>query len=350
MAIPWLARHQSLWESTLTPNPASKHYCSEPPPLITPRPLAAFVWQPFNKKEFGLSFAHDDPSFADGSMPTLQALLPSALVLSLLLTGLLLLYYLHQQGSDTSILNSAAVLSPNSLCPLFDGSSTTNLFKCHFGFKFHDDVYSYVWPFLPFEFTSCFGDQLQYRISQHGNWFGFDAGIPSLTSAWVFDHILEWLVSIHDATMEIFEKNQFTAPAATIQAFLGVAVGTRLPSRQRWIQAYNTYNDLKRIRDILANPSTLSNNSLRDINYNYHSALRKLLIMMEVGFLVYQKPISGEGSYTHLQLVPKEFYNILFIAFHSNPVGGHLNAYRTLHHIRLRFYWPGMFRHAPAVL
>jgi hypothetical protein len=203
---------------------------------------------------------------------------------------------------------------------------------------------------LPFEFTSCFGDQLQYRISQHGNWFGFDAGIPSLTSAWVFDHILEWLVSIHDATMEIFEKNQFTAPAATIQAFLGVAVGTRLPSRQRWIQAYNTYNDLKRIRDILANPSTLSNNSLRDINYNYHSALRKLLIMMEVGFLVYQKPISGEGSYTHLQLVPKEFYNILFIAFHSNPVGGHLNAYRTLHHIRLRFYWPGMFRHAPAVL
>jgi hypothetical protein len=98
------------------------------------------MWQPFNKKEFSLSFARDDPSFANGSMPTLQALLPSSSVLSLLLTGLLPLYYLHQQGSDTSILNHAAVLSPDSLCPQFDGSSTANLFKCYFGFEFHDDV------------------------------------------------------------------------------------------------------------------------------------------------------------------------------------------------------------------
>ena len=32
----------------------------------------------------------------------------------------------------------------------------------------------------------------------------------------------------------------------------------------------------------------------------------------------------------------------MFIAFHSNPIGGHFNAYRTFHHIQLRFYWPGM--------
>jgi hypothetical protein len=291
------------------------------PPSIKPRPLAAFVWQPFNKKEFGLSFAHNNPSFANGSMPTLQDLLPSASVLLLHLIGLLLLYYLHQQGSDTSILNSVAVFSPNSLCPLFDDSSTTNLFKCHFGFEFHDDGHSYIQLFSPLEFMSCFGfiNQLHYQISQHGNWFALDASIPSLTSVWNFDHILEQLVLICNATMEIFEPNQFTAPAATIQAFLGAAIGTSLPSRQHWIQAYNTDNDLKRIQDILANPSTLSNNSLRNINYNYHSALRKLLILMEDGFLVYQEWISGEGSYTRLQLVSKEFCNILFIAFHSNP-------------------------------
>ena len=41
--------------------------------------------------------------------------------------------------------------------------------------------------------------------------------------------------------------------------------------------------------------------------------------------------------------MPKEFYNILFVAFHSNPIGGHFNAYRTLHRLRLRFYWPGMY-------
>ncbi len=120
-------------------------------------------------------------------------------------------------------------------------------------------------------------------------------------------------------------------------------MGTSLPSHQHWIKAYDTNNDLKRIRDIIANPSTLCNDSLHNINYNYYSALRKLLIVMEDGILIYCEPIAGEGSHTRLQLVPKEFYNILFVAFHSNPVGGHLNAYCTLHCLRLRFYWPGMY-------
>ncbi len=38
-----------------------------------------------------------------------------------------------------------------------------------------------------------------------------------------------------------------------------------------------------------------------------------------------------------------EFYNIIFVVFHSNPIGGHLNACHTLHCIRLRYYWPGMY-------
>ncbi len=37
------------------------------------------------------------------------------------------------------------------------------------------------------------------------------------------------------------------------------------------------------------------------------------------------------------------YKNILFVAFHSNPIGRHLNAYRTFHRLRLRYYWPGMY-------
>jgi hypothetical protein len=184
---------------------------------------------------------------------------------------------------------------------------------------------------------------LRYQLSQHGNWFALDAGIPALTSAWIFDHILDRLLSIRNSTTEIFEPNQFAAPAATIQAFLGGTVSVTLPSRAHWIQAYDSDKDLKGIWEIVANPSTLSNDSLCEINYNYHSALRKLLIVLEDGILIYREPIVGKGSYTRLQLVPKEFYNVLFVAFHSNPVGGHLNAYRTLHCLRLHFYWPGMY-------
>jgi hypothetical protein len=85
---------------------------------------------------------------------------------------------------------------------------------------------------------------------------------------------------------------------ATIQAFLGGAVSMTLPSRRRWIQTYDSDKDLKGIRDIIANPSTLSNNSLREINYNYHSVLRKLLIVLEDGILIYREPIGGKGSCT----------------------------------------------------
>jgi hypothetical protein len=36
-------------------------------------------------------------------------------------------------------------------------------------------------------------------------------------------------------------------------------------------------------------------------------------------------------------------YNILFIAFHTNAINRHLNVYRTLHWLHLRFYWPAMY-------
>ncbi|KAL3795327.1 hypothetical protein HJC23_009500 [Cyclotella cryptica] len=37
--------------------------------------------------------------------------------------------------------------------------------------------------------------------------------------------------------------------------------------------------------------------------------------------------------------------NIVFIAFHSNPIGGHFNAYISFSRIRLRFFWPTMYHY-----
>ncbi len=48
------------------------------PPSPKPVPLAAFLWPPFNKEEFGISFARDDESFNDGSTPALTVTLPSS--------------------------------------------------------------------------------------------------------------------------------------------------------------------------------------------------------------------------------------------------------------------------------
>jgi hypothetical protein len=97
------------------------------------------------------------------------------------------------------------------------------------------------------------------------------------------------------------------------------------------------------IRDLILNPSKINSTTLNVVNFNYRAPLWQSHIVIEDGFLIYHEPIRGGSSYTRLQLVPSEFYNIILIAFHSNAIGGHFNPYRTLHLTRLQYYWPGMY-------
>jgi hypothetical protein len=315
------------------------------PPSPRPLPLVGFIWQPFNTCEYSVSLAKDDALFGKPSSNGMIAAAASDLVIGSFPDGIQPMYFLHLRKLDTKILAGVAILSLDSLCPPFDGLPNTNIFGSRFGVEFHVDGNTHIRSILAFEFTSCFGlmDHLQFCLSQHLHWYALDGGIPALTSVWIFDHILDRLLLIRNSNMEIFPPNQFAAPAAHIQAFVNGVVATRLPDHDRCIQAIVSDPELSAIKDIVTNPSTLSNTALAGIYYNYHTAVRQSLIVLEDGLLIYCKPLHGMESYTHLQLVPWEFQNILFIAFHSNPLGGHLNAYCTLHRLRLQYYWPGMF-------
>jgi hypothetical protein len=141
------------------------------------------------------------------------------------------------------------------------------------------------------------------------------------------------------------EPNQYVAPAACIQTFLKSAGGVRLSTHKRWVEAYQAYKELSAILSFVENPGTISQRSLEaaKINTNYRQALLQSNLKLDNGILYYHEPIVGLESYAKLQDVPAAFRNIVFIAFHSNPLGGHFNAARTFHHIHLRFYWPHMF-------
>ncbi len=136
----------------------------------------------------------------------------------------------------------------------------------------------------------------------------------------MFDHIHERLASIHDSNTKIFGPNHHAAPAAHIQSLVSNVVATQIPDHTHWIQAIDANEELSRVKAIVTNPSTLNNKALEGINYNYHAALHKSLIVLEDGILIYREPPSGSGLYTRLQLVPSEFRNILFITFHTNPL------------------------------
>ena len=44
-----------------------------------------------------------------------------------------------------------------------------------------------------------------------------------------------------------------------------------------------------------------------------------------------------------LRITPNDIRNIIFLSFHSNPIGDHYSFYDTFHHICLQYFWPGMY-------
>jgi hypothetical protein len=170
-----------------------------------------------------------------------------------------------------------------------------------------------------------------------------DAAMPACTSAWLLEQAHLHLLYLPDANSKIYLPIKISTPAATIQAFVNCAFGVCLPSRERWIQAYSDDTDMSIICNRVLNPSKINTSILNAVNFNYPTPLRQSQIVIEDGLLIYREPMRGGPPYTRLQLVPVKFYNIIFIAFHSNAIGGHLNPYRTLHRIHLQYYWPGMY-------
>ena len=59
--------------------------------------------------------------------------------------------------------------------------------------------------------------------------------------------------------------------------------------------------------------------------------------------LILRERIRGGPLFTRLQIVPEGLRDIIFVAFHSNPVGCHLYAHHTLHCLRMHYHWPEMF-------
>jgi hypothetical protein len=173
--------------------------------------------------------------------------------------------------------------------------------------------------------------------------FVLDVSMPGCTSAWLFEQVHSHLVLIQDNNSKVFSPNQFAMPVTTIQTLVGGAICFCLLCHNHWLKAYNNDRELCTIHELILNLLLITNESHSKVNHNFCGTLQKLLMCIEDGMLVFREPITGRDSYICLQLVPHELYNIIFMTFHANPIGAHLNAYWTLHCIRLCFYWPSMF-------
>ncbi len=296
-----------------------------PPPPLLPKVLGAYLWEPLNQPEHSVSLGRNDNDFCCQDVRFTAAEPPGDTPFTL---GINIKYYLHGHGSDESSLNGSAVISVDGLCPPFDAGTNQNMFQHLFGVKFHFENHTHVRRISPFEFAHCFGftDNLTHPLSHPACKFSLHAALPGQTSAWIFKQVHAYLVFLRDSNCELFSPNKLAAPAAPIQSFVNSAIDTQLPSRARWIKAYNADPVWVAICKMVMDPAKICKEALKAVHYAYRHALRQSHIVIEDDMLILHKPIRGSASYTPLQIVLVGLRDILFVAFHSNLIGGHLNV------------------------
>jgi hypothetical protein len=69
------------------------------------------------------------------------------------------------------------------------------------------------------------------------------------------------------------------------------------------------------------------------------------MIKLHKNMLYLYEHVDFVGNHIQLQIVPSELRNVIFIAFHANPIGSHFDLYHTFHHIRLRYHWSNMYKY-----
>jgi hypothetical protein len=217
------------------------------PPSVSPWPIGSCIWEPFNRVEHSLSPGREDNNFDTSVM---VATVPKP-IKDQRLRGVAVKYHLHWADSDATILAGSSVLSTGGLCPPFESCPNRNLFQQFFGIQFIQNGHTFVHAISTYKFAHCFGlvGSIQYRLSHEKHNFGLDAAMPGRTSAWLFEQIHSHLVFLRDANSEVFSPNQFAARAATIQMLVSGEICTRLPSKERWVQAYANDSELHTVQE-----------------------------------------------------------------------------------------------------
>ena len=76
---------------------------------------------------------------------------------------------------------------------------------------------------------------------------------------------------------------------------------------------------------------------VQKLDYIYRQPARLGQFSVKDKILYMREFFQNDDRYVELKIVPDSLRNIIFVAFHSNPIGGHLNTFRTYHRIRQRY-------------
>jgi hypothetical protein len=316
------------------------------PSVIRPQPLASFVYKPFNSKEYSVSLARNHPDFESTGCTTMD---PVSTITHTKDQRAKCIYQLHRSADDKNISAGSGVYCLTGLCPPFCATNT-NVFASTFGIEFVVEEDTYVRPVSAYEYASCLrlDRDLTYSLSHPEFFCLIDCGISKATSRLFLGAILNKLDSVNVESFEVSMPRQIAAAAATamIPTFVNGAIGSRIPDNCTWAIALTEDPVTNMLLDMVSSPAIAqSQEVVNKLPYIFRQPARQGHFIMRDKILFMREIFQNDDRYIELKIVPESLRNIIFVAFHANPIGGHLNAHRTYHRICQRYFWPGMYQY-----
>ena len=242
-----------------------------------------------------------------------------------------------------STASSVPVLDPDFPAsePTPSISPQSSRFSSTFGLPFTSSFgTNYVRPFSTAELLACYSTPITAI-----NALPLSATPPdyvlALSTCCPFGlgmHLTEHLVSLH-----LFPSVDSTnSPTEFVsRSFVTTISAARpIPSPLDWTAAYCQDPDTTLLLQRFKTSDPFSRSDINSLHSAYRDYVRQDRLSLVEGKLVVFQPVQNNTEMLMLIIVPLSLRRDIFSAYHASPSTGHMGIYKTLHRIRLRFFWP----------
>ena len=155
------------------------------PPKSHPKPIAEFIYVPFNRTEYVCSYAKDSLGF-NTVHNSFRAVEPTHLPDELAIRK----YHLVKKNDNSGFLYGTSVYDTKGIAPALE-EPNEKIFRQLFGIEFDDTAESSYQPvrvvqaISPFEYSAMFGfdGDITSTLAKENHFHLLDGGIPARTSA-----------------------------------------------------------------------------------------------------------------------------------------------------------------------
>eukprot|EP00956_Cyclotella_meneghiniana_P032499 scaffold89719_cov47-Cyclotella_meneghiniana.AAC.1 len=312
-------------------------------PIIRPKPVSDYIHEDFNKANFAVCFGRQFiDQFTDNNLMARDPM-PSPLPATTYYSSRL--YDIIDKASPAQSSIGTGVYDTGHLFPPVS-QDNDNTFGTVFGIEFTCMKTDLVRPISPYEVVRGFGfsDATTQSLAKRSNFHLMRNCIPTRTSMSILTCVTSRLRDIRDSSLCVDTSTPFNCESGTAQIFFQGATAMTLPDESAWLRAYDSDPETALIKQIVDNPSLMTNDNLMKLHFVYRDYLRYSQIVKDnSGMLHLRASLEGSDDKVDLQIVPASLKNVVTIAFHANPIGGHFNAWRTFARVKLRFFWPRMY-------